>query len=314
MKLSERRHGERINAREYSKWRETGVAFTWLETEMSEKNLTLTNAIFQHQDQILHHGFLGDQVSAPYIAFGLDCEDKEMLKTQNGVHLKRSTDIMFRNLSRMFWEIEHQTPYCHADEKDSLNLGVMVTELTETIHTSTEFEEPSQKKKKDEDFLKKEPKERDNYTSLPLPNFKVTFFPPSAITDLPHKQKFNNFFDLIWISQNVLKKVSADLFTMVKNGAKVLVENRNYVVSLYKEEFAKTPAEIDSVMKLCSCALVEPFDLNKDGYAKYKYQNKSDGDKCLGNAEELHEIPDERDDVSKNSIDQIVKNVENEEN
>ncbi|RZF40822.1 hypothetical protein LSTR_LSTR003332 [Laodelphax striatellus] len=301
MKLRERHHGERINSREYSKWRESGIAFAWLETEMSEKNLTLINGIFQHQDRILHHGFLGDQISAPYIAFGLDCEDEEMLKTQNGIHLKRSTDIMFRNLSRMFWEIEHQTPYSPTDEKDSLNLGVVVTELTENIQKPVDLEQPSEKPKPN-DPLKKEPKKRDNYSSIPLPNFKVTFLPPSTITDFPHKQKFKNFFDLIWISQNLLKKVSGDLFTMAKNEAVVLVENRNYLVSLSKEEFEKTPTEIDSIMKLSSCEIVQPFDLNRDAFAKYKFQNKSrpNDDELIGNIDtnksqtEVEDIPNKQ--------------------
>jgi dynein assembly factor 3 len=35
---------EHVTAREYKNWRNTGVAFTWLETEATEPNLTLATA------------------------------------------------------------------------------------------------------------------------------------------------------------------------------------------------------------------------------------------------------------------------------
>lgn len=116
MKLKDKPEGSRINSREYRKWRDTGVAFTWLETEVSEINPTLTCGIFRHGDKILHYGYLGDIINGPYMTFGLHCEDKEMLKTANGIYVKRATDITERNLLRLFWEIQNNKPYTHPKE------------------------------------------------------------------------------------------------------------------------------------------------------------------------------------------------------
>ena len=33
-------------------------------------------------------GYWGDIVSSPYLAFGIDTDDKSLLKTQNGQHIK----------------------------------------------------------------------------------------------------------------------------------------------------------------------------------------------------------------------------------
>jgi dynein assembly factor 3 len=38
---------EHVTAREYKTWRNTGVAFTWLETEATEPNMTLATAPIQ---------------------------------------------------------------------------------------------------------------------------------------------------------------------------------------------------------------------------------------------------------------------------
>lgn len=65
------------------------MAFTWLESEVSESNPTLAGGIVKLGDRLLNHGYLGDIVSPPYLAFATDCEDKDMLGTRNGVNVHR---------------------------------------------------------------------------------------------------------------------------------------------------------------------------------------------------------------------------------
>nr|CAD7196458.1 unnamed protein product [Timema douglasi] len=103
--------GERINSREYKHWRGTGIAFTWPETECSKPNCTLASGVVLIGDRLCHHGYLGDIVSGPYVNYGIECEDEDMLRKTNGVHNKRSTDIAERNLMRLFSELQTRQPY-----------------------------------------------------------------------------------------------------------------------------------------------------------------------------------------------------------
>ena len=52
--------------------RETGVAFTWLEGEPSEPNLTLAAGITREGPHLLHAGYLGDIVTSPFIAYSVE--------------------------------------------------------------------------------------------------------------------------------------------------------------------------------------------------------------------------------------------------
>lgn len=42
----------------------------------------------QRGNKVAVRGYWGDIVSSPYLAFGIDTDDKSLLKTQNGQHIK----------------------------------------------------------------------------------------------------------------------------------------------------------------------------------------------------------------------------------
>jgi dynein assembly factor 3 len=54
---------------------------------------------------------MGDIVTGPFLAYGLDCEDKDMLRLVNGVHSKRTADIAERNVYRMMHELLFRQPF-----------------------------------------------------------------------------------------------------------------------------------------------------------------------------------------------------------
>jgi dynein assembly factor 3 len=49
---------EHITPREYKNWRGSGVAFTWLETEVTEPNLTLATGVIQVDDESVLLNFI----------------------------------------------------------------------------------------------------------------------------------------------------------------------------------------------------------------------------------------------------------------
>lgn len=61
---------------------------------MNESNFVSISA--QKGDKVAIRGYWGDIVSSPYLSFGIETDDKSLLKTQNGQHIKvKSTKVSF---------------------------------------------------------------------------------------------------------------------------------------------------------------------------------------------------------------------------
>lgn len=57
MQLKAKPGGERVNYQEYKHWRETGVAFTWIETENTEPNLTFASGVASKGEKLVRHEY-----------------------------------------------------------------------------------------------------------------------------------------------------------------------------------------------------------------------------------------------------------------
>ncbi|XP_075910453.1 dynein axonemal assembly factor 3 [Petromyzon marinus] len=106
MKLHERGAGV-INSREYSRWRERGVAFEAREGVYDVANMTLASdlVVSQRGEKVVARGYWGDIVTGPFVAFGVDTEEPRLLKTANGVHTHTSQDVSLHNLTAAFHEL-----------------------------------------------------------------------------------------------------------------------------------------------------------------------------------------------------------------
>lgn len=270
MKLKEVDEGKRINYREYKHWRSSGVAFTWLETESSQPNTTLASGVVKLGDRILHHGYLGDIVCPPYVNFGVECDDEEMLKTRNGVPAHRATDITERNLNAMFYEIEHQIAYTQKHRNDR-ELGVVITELTETNLQKLEMNstEKEAETKTDDHVMKKE-----TYPSMPVKQTKIFFLPTTALLDYPKKPKFKKLFDVVYVGQNLIQRLTPDVMTMANDDALLLVETRKFVTAYSKKQQEEYVEYATSLCKDCGCELLKPFHGLKDSLAKFQLKRK----------------------------------------
>lgn len=72
--------GRQVCDQEYQAFRLHGLAFSWLETEMSRPNRSLVGGVVGNA----HLGYLGDIETGPFIAYGLECEDAAFLTCTNG--------------------------------------------------------------------------------------------------------------------------------------------------------------------------------------------------------------------------------------
>ncbi|KAG8336053.1 Dynein assembly factor 3, axonemal [Homalodisca vitripennis] len=253
---------------EYKHWRATGVAFTWLETEVSEPNPTLASGIVKLGHRLLNHGYLGDIVSPPYLGFGTDSEDKDMLVARNGVNVHRSTDIVEANLRRMFHELATQTEFKQTTSSDK-ELGTVITELSAVQEIPEREEDVEEDAEKQEDFRR-----RDDYTCLPVEGTKVVFLPTSALLDLPRKPNLKNFFDLVMVSQNLTQRLSPEVMTMAKDGAILLAETRKFLTTSTNKEKQDFADHLKQLAEERQCKLLHPVDGVKDYLAKFKVVRK----------------------------------------
>ncbi|KAI4876443.1 hypothetical protein NFI96_010328 [Prochilodus magdalenae] len=98
MKLHQKGCGV-IHKQQYVKWRERGVAFEMREGLYQRANQSLLSTrVFNHRgDRVGLRGYWGDIVSSPYLSFGIETENKDLLRTQNNQHVKVKRKLMDLN-------------------------------------------------------------------------------------------------------------------------------------------------------------------------------------------------------------------------
>lgn len=240
---------EVIGTQEYKTFREKGIAFIQDDTDPCIPNVTL--ASFQNNSKKPLSGYFGDIVTGPYPAFGLDCENKDMLKKYNGQLRKTATDISLFNVQQMFHEIEKNSAYDPPKEDFD---SVTREDVTEQLKArKNDWRRPSE----------------DSYSSIPVYDVEIIFLPITAMKDYPEKPQFQKFFDIITIPQNLVNQLPPTWKNFPKPGAKVLVESNRYLLSCGRDALAKDKTSLDDFMKNAGCEIVEPFDYKKDDFVRY---------------------------------------------
>lgn len=252
--------GNRIIDQEYKYWRNTGVAYTFLETDCTEPNYTFALALLIDGDKVTSLNYFGDIINGPFPSFGLDCEDKDMLKMGNTKPLKRSTDLAERNLTRMFYEIENQKPYNHKGKTD--NLGVIITELpnlkVQEIQTTS----------KEVIKIKSE-----HYPSININNVDIYFITHTAMSDYPTLDRYKQFFDIVYCGHTYFEKINSRVTSMIKNEGTVLMETRKFIVNYKQKQHNEFKEKLIDLMKNCKCVTSENIDVIKNTVIKFNVQH-----------------------------------------
>lgn len=253
--------GNRITNQEYIYWRDTGVAYTFLETDCTEPNYTFALALLEDGDKITAFNYFGDIINGPFPSFGLDCEDEDMLKMGNNQPLKRSVDLTERNLTRMFYEIENQKPYEHKGISD--NLGVIITELPnvkiqEVPTTSTQVKIKSER-----------------YPSICVNNVNVHFITQTAMTDYPTLERYKKLFDVMYCGHMYFEKMNTHIISMIKDGGVVLMETRKFIVNYKEKQHNEFKQKFIDMMKSCNCVSVEDVDVVKNPVIKLNVKHNA---------------------------------------
>ncbi|XP_050305115.1 dynein axonemal assembly factor 3 homolog [Anthonomus grandis grandis] len=246
--------GKQVCNQEYKSFRRTGVAFTWLESEVSRPNRSLVCAVIPNGTSFAHYGYLGDMEIGPFVTFGLQCEDPEFLKSTNGKNAYRATDVTERNLKQVFYEMEHQEEYQHT-KKNEMELGYAVIRQEKILVDI----KPSAKSS------------RRLESCFSVKNVAITFLSIASLSQMDYSDKYENMFDIIYFASNCLKYYSSKVINKVakSEAALLLVEHQLFVVNHRKsglEEYAKSVREI---VKDTDMEELE-FELEKSCYFRFR--------------------------------------------
>lgn len=248
--------GKQVCNPEYRNFRLNGLAFTWLESEPTKTNRSLVCAVLANGENFAHYGYLGDMRTGPYIAYGLDCEDKNFLKSTNGINAYRATDVTERNLRQIFSELENQQEYVHQTTTD-LNCGPVLTKASDV--TVVDVRDSGDKTKK-----------RCN-KCIELGEASIKFI---SMDNAKRTSKYGAMFDIIYVGASNLQHIDAGFIReKAKNGTSlVILENQKFVLSLRDEDLKEHNKKIEDTLQDLELQ-AKPFDVLKDDYATFVLQN-----------------------------------------
>ncbi|XP_067234666.1 dynein axonemal assembly factor 3-like [Chanodichthys erythropterus] len=231
MKLHQRGCGV-ISKRQYVKWRETGVAFEMREGLYQTANQSLLSTrVFNHRgDRVAVRGYWGDIVSSPYLSFGIETENKDLLKTQNNQHVKTAQDISEVNILALFeclstrWRsllnegVPNPSSSC-CQSTDSLITEEKIQNDPPSFQTHTEPEQQTQE-----------------LDLLNVSGVKVSFLSPDSLNKLPLKNKYRNLFNSIFCSASMVHLLDSSLREITAPDAALVIELANFLLDLSKEQ------------------------------------------------------------------------------
>uniref|UniRef100_H2YJB6 Dynein assembly factor 3 C-terminal domain-containing protein n=1 Tax=Ciona savignyi TaxID=51511 RepID=H2YJB6_CIOSA len=205
-----------ITKSEYFRWRENGVAFEAREGIYDQPNKSMATGIHLKRrdgERVPCRGYWGDMVTGPYIAFGVDTEDKTLLKTANGKPVKTAEDITLHNLTTVFNELATGDRTIKEEEK--------IVEIDESEHHDSIGEATHEQNG-----------HREYYAPIPSEEICVHFLPLNAMADLPRKSKFKKLFNSAFISASMVHILTPMLHDIFAKHATLHIELVKYIYRL----------------------------------------------------------------------------------
>ncbi|XP_066484965.1 dynein axonemal assembly factor 3 isoform X2 [Tiliqua scincoides] len=225
MKLHE--HGAKIiGSREFFHWRDTGVAFELREAVYDIPNKSLASGrLLRHKGEpVPARGYWGDIATGPYVTFGIESEDAYMLKTCNGVPTKSAQEISLHNVTAMLHGLSYHNHY--------------------DPPASSDKEENSGSLQGGNDCAK-----------LNAPNsppasegIQVHFLPLNCLSELHHKSRYQQLFNLIFFSCSMVHFLKPNLHLVSAPKATLVIEMTNFLPDLRKEQVSEFASRVASMV------------------------------------------------------------------
>ncbi|RNA42661.1 dynein assembly factor axonemal [Brachionus plicatilis] len=213
MKLLERKNCSIINHRVYSKWRDSGIAFEQRDVNYDTPNKTLASGMIFNDprsgDKASRRGYFGDIIVGPYLAYGIQHENVDFFKKVNDSYRYTATDIAKSNLESLIGKIVEIGGHESVESKLS---EMKIVEVGEEVEMSSD------------DYFK-------------LEDVEIVFLPLSAVGDFSQKNKFDGFFDAVFVGNSAAANLADKSFSKIlKAEALVVVETAKYMIEMKTEQ------------------------------------------------------------------------------
>nr|CAB3238451.1 dynein assembly factor 3, axonemal [Phallusia mammillata] len=232
--------------KEYTRWRENGLAFETREGIYDRPNKSMASGIVikrRDGERVPCRGYWGDMVTGPYIAFGVDAEEKSLLKTANGKPVKSSEDITLHNLTSMFYELQTGKTYRLESEKQAMDTESKIVELDECKEEADEHREMET----DGDLQNHKHGNREFYAPICCEEVCVHFLPLNSVPELPKKSKFKKLFDHAFISASMVQNLTPSLEGIFADHSTIDIELVKYILDLNKSQIDGFASRVTSM-------------------------------------------------------------------
>ncbi|XP_041938527.1 dynein assembly factor 3, axonemal-like [Alosa sapidissima] len=252
-----------ISKQQYVKWRDTGLAFELREGNYQIANQSLlSNRIFGHRSgKVAVRGYWGDIVTSPYLCFGIETDDKKLLKKHNNQHVKTAQDISFANVLALFQALSNRGSPPTACLQASKNNN---REESQSQTSEIQLESNSSASHRKEELQKhydhpiggiseecqphSETKEKAmHYELMTVNGVRVFFLPLDSLSKLPEKQRYSQFFNTIYCSASMAHTLKPSLKLISASEAILIVELGKYLLDLSKEQEAGFTQKIKEI-------------------------------------------------------------------
>ncbi|KAM8927740.1 dynein axonemal assembly factor 3 [Pelodytes ibericus] len=263
MKLHERGAGV-ISNTDYNRWREKGVAFVIREGIYDTPNKTLSShmSVVHRFGKVRARGYWGDIITSPYIAFGIETEEKRLLKTANNVYVQSAQEISQYNIVALFHELVTGQRYslpdsCKVDSEALKPCPIFPPSALADACT----EEPNGNEENGTDDIK---------SFIPLNNVEIHFLHLNSVNDLHKNRKFHNLFNILYFSCSMVHNLRPEYKLMAAKKATLLLELTKFIVDLQAEKLKSYVSIVTKVAKESGFSISETIDWKRDYFASFE--------------------------------------------
>lgn len=221
-------HASVIHVRQFTQWRNTGLAFDLRDAEytISNRSLASTRVFREKGGSVEKRGFWGDVVTGPYIGLAAESEEQALMEVRNKQHIKHAGDVGTYNVSSHIHEVMTGTRY------------------VKKISTP---EEPAAADADADDAGKVEDLEDEPY--VPMANVKISFLPVKPPAELATKGKYKRKMNVVYFSNGCAQLMTPGVAGLCAPGARLIAESSQFILDLKPEQQVAFEGEVTKKAK-----------------------------------------------------------------
>mmetsp|Transcript_910 Transcript_910/g.1613 ORF Transcript_910/g.1613 Transcript_910/m.1613 type:complete len:524 (-) Transcript_910:325-1896(-) len=261
-----------IHFREFRDFRKTGIAFDIRDSSFIEPNRTLLGtAVGRTNDftdrygkkrgsSVTTRGLYTDMQSSPYMAFGVECEEKRFFRQSNKEHVKTSADVTEFNLEGMIHEMYNHEKYKYIpsqaesdrfpEEENDKNENKPLASVAEEDAESKQNKEDNNQgddKEKEAKNLDKQKEAATARANATAGQFRISLVTGDLVKNVAKKAANQKAFDVITIGCWMTHRIADGIEKLAKPRAVLAMEDGTYMLSITKEQAVTFRTRVDEL-------------------------------------------------------------------